>query len=283
MIKRLALLPLAALLSAVACSPNETPIAERDAYEDPQFTLPCLPNLDQQITAIEASPSFGATASYLVSPAGASRRIDLDGEDRGDGTRLWDFSTDDASDQAIRIGPTPIQGKWYASAFDNPNAFSTPLDAAGRNENILAIDDSSLKLLGVASALENGPAGKTLFVYDPPIEFYKFPLAVGTKYESTGVVRNGTFQNIPYAGEDTYAVEVDGIGEVRLPDLIAQQVLRIRITVTVRPAAGVETVTQQTSFLTECLGEITRAQSQSGEQNRNFSEASEVRRLGLFP
>jgi len=272
------------VVAAFACSPNETPIPERDPYEtESQFTLPCLPNLDGQIVSQEAAPSFGATASYLVSPLGATRSIDLEGQDNGDGTRLWDFSTDDASDQAIRLGPEPIAGKWFASAFNNPAAFSTPLDAAGRNQNILAIDENSLKLLGVASTEENGPSGKTLFVYDPPIEFYKFPLAPGSRYESTGVVRNGVFQNIPYAGQDTYAVEVDGIGEVRLPDLVATQVLRVRITVTVAPAAGVATTTQQTSFLTECLGEITRATSQPNETNRNFSEASEVRRLGLFP
>lgn len=281
---RLVLLCPSVVLAFAACGPNQTPVPDRDPYEtESQYALPCLPNLDGQITAQEASPSFGATASYLVSPLGATRRIDLDGKDNGDGTRLWDYSTDDALDQAIRIGPTSIEGKWYASAFDNPSAFSTPLDAAGRNENILAIDESSLKLLGVASTEENGPSGKTLFVYDPPIEFYKFPLTPGTRYESTGVIRNGTFQNIPYAGEDTYAVEVDGIGEVRLPDLIATQVLRVRITVTVAPAAGVATTTQQTSFLSECLGEITRATSKPGETEKNFSEASEVRRLGLFP
>lgn len=278
-------LPLAlAVALFAACSPNETPIPERAPYEtETQNALACLPNLDKQISALEASPSFGASANYLVSPKGLTRAIDLDGKDNGDGTRLWDYSTDDATDRSVRIAPVPIEGKWYAPSFDNSNAFVTPLDAAGTQENILVIDGDVLKLLGVASAEENGPNGKTLFVYDPPIDFYKFPLQVGSKYESKGVVRNGFFQNIPYAGEDTYAVEVDGIGEVRLPDLIATQVLRVRITVTVAPAAGVVTTTQQTSFLTECLGEITRVQSQPNEQNRNFTEAAEVRRLGLFP
>lgn len=278
----LALFALASL--AAACSPNETPLPEHDPYgTESQNTLACLPNLDRQITALEASPTLGAVASYLVTPPATTRRIDLDGKDNGDGTRLWDYSTDDASDRGIRVGPVAITDKWYASSFDNSNAFVTALDAAGALENILAIDGNTLRLLGVASTLENGPSGKTLFVYDPPIDFYKFPLEVGSKYESTGVVRNGTFQNIPYAGQDTYAVEVDGIGEVRLPDLIATQVLRVRVTVTVAPAAGVKTVTQQTSFLTECLGEIARATSAPNEENRNFTEAAEVRRLGLFP
>lgn len=268
---------------AVACSPNQTIVGEREPYQaSDEFTLPCLPNLDGQITSIEASPTLGATASYLVSPAGATRSIDLVGKDNGDGTRLWDYSTDDASDQALRVGPSSLEGKWYASSFPE-GAFVTPLDAAGRLDNVLSIDDSSLKLLGVASREENGPTGKTLFVYDPPIDFYRFPLEEGSAYESTGVVRNGVFQNIPYAGEDTYRVEVDGSGEVRLPDLIATHVLRVRITAMVNPAAGTPTVTQQTSFLSECLGEIVRASSQSGEQNRDFTEASEVRRLGLFP
>ena len=274
-------------LSAVAvaaCSPNETPLPEHDPYgTESQNTLACLPNLDKQITALEASPTLGAVASYLVTRAGTTRDIDLDGKDNGDGTRLWDYSTDDATDRAIRVGPVAITDKWYASAFDNSDAFVSTLDAAGTLENVLAIDGDVLRLLGVASVLEDGPNGKTLFVYDPPIDFYKFPLQVGSKYESTGIVRNGTFQNIPYAGQDTYAVEVDGIGEVRLPDLIATQVLRVRITVTVAPAAGVQTTTQQTSFLAECLGEITRATSKPNETNRNFTEAAEVRRLGLFP
>ena len=275
---------LSALVAQSACGDNTTPYPENTAYAgNADAAAICLPNLDGQISAIEASPVFGAIASYLVSPAGVTREIDLGGKDNGDGTRLWDYSTDDSSDQAIRIGPVPITGKWYASSFDNPNAFVTPLDAAGKNENVLLLDGDTLKLLGVASAEENGPSGKTLFVYDPPIDFYKFPLQVGTKYQSTGVVRNGFFQNIPYAGQDTYAVEVDGIGEVRLPDLIATQVLRVRITVTVAPAAGTTTTTQQTSFLMECLGEITRVTSQSNETNVDFTTAAEVRRLGLFP
>ena len=278
--RALLLLPLLA-----ACGANETPLPTHDPYAvvTPN-TIACLPNLDRQITALEASPVFGAVASYLVSPAGTTRTIDLEGKDNGDGTRLWDYSTDDASDQAIHVGPVSLAGKWYSSAFaDNANAFVVPLDAGGVRENVLLLDGDTLKLLGVASALENGPNGKTLFVYDPPIDFYRFPLQVGSQYETSGTIRNGFFNNIPYAGQDTYAVSVDAVGEVRLPDLIATQALRIRTTVTARPAAGAQLVTQQTQFLTECLGELARATSQSNETNVDFTQAAEVRRLGLFP
>lgn len=276
-------LSLVSLVLLGACSPNLTPYPEREDYKaDDSLTLPCLPNLDGQITAIEASPSFGAVANYLVSPAGATRSVDLRGKDNGDDTFLWDFSTDDASDQALRTGPTRVSERWYASSFPE-SAFVAALDAAGVRENVLSIDDSALKLLGVASREEDGPNGKTLLVYDPPIDLYRFPLEVGTSYESRGVIRNGLFNNIPYAGEDVYRVEVDGAGEVRLPDLIATHVLRVRITALVTPAAGTQVLTQQTSFMAECLGEIMRATSAVGEENRDFDEASEVRRLGLFP
>jgi hypothetical protein len=270
------------LLALAACGDNETPPPQRSAYATVEpAPLPCVPNLDGKIEARELAPRLGVPATYLVSPAGKERTVDLVGAER-DGKRAWALGVDYADDQVAPIAAQELDGKWYASEFaDLTGAFVTPIDPGGTTEGVYTHDDESLALHGVASATD-GP-NKTLLKYEAAIELYRFPLAVGVTYTATGEVKNGTFRGLPYAGRDTYEVKVDAAGEVQLPDLIVTQALRVKTKITIAPAAGQVTTQRQTSFLFECLGEVARATSKLEEPDEDFTTASELRRLGLAP
>jgi hypothetical protein len=272
-----------ALLMLVACGENETPPPAKSAYvsTEPE-PLPCVPNLDGKIEAHELAPQIGIPATYLVSPAGKERTVDLVGTER-DGKRTWALGVDFADDQVARISAQKLEGKWYAAEFAGlQNAVVTPIDAGGLTEGIYTHDDKAFSLHGVASASPDGP-NKTLLVYDQPIELYRFPLEPGVSYSTTGEVKNGTFRGLPYAGRDTYEVKVDAAGEVLLPDFTATQALRVKTKITISPAAGQVTTQRQTSFFFECLGELARATSKLEEPDENFTTATELRRLGLAP
>lgn len=275
--RRLAL-PLAVALLP-ACDGNGTLPPMREVYEgvEPE-ALDCVPNLDGRIEAAEVPLVLGATVSYLVSPAGVSRTVDVAGRDE-EGVLVWDWSVDLADDQLVRLGPEPIDDRWYADRFP-PDAFVAPFDGGGAIETISVQDDQGLMLLGLASAQPDPPAGRTLLVYDAPVELLRFPIEPGTTFTSVGTVTDGTFRGIPYAATDTYDIQVDAVGELSLPSLTFTQAHRVRTSLTVEPALGETTSVRQVSYFFECFGEVARATSQPDEPDPNFTEAAEIRRLG---
>lgn len=214
-----------------------------------------------------------------MSPQGKTRTVDQIGAVR-DGKTLWAFNVDLPDDQIFKSSGTLFAGKWYKDKF--PGALVNPvvlkLDAAGNTEAVYTHDDQALYLHGLASTAE---AVGTYLPYETPIALYRFPLTVGSAYKAVGEVKNGSFQGLPYAGRDTYDIKVDAAGEVILSDFSVQQALRVKTKVTIQPAAGITTVTRQTNFLFECIGEIVRLTSVPGEEDENFTNAAEVRRLGL--
>jgi hypothetical protein len=269
-----------------ACGDNQTPPPEHAAYQaGAAQPLPCLPNLDGKIDANELQPVLGIPATYLVSPAGKERVVDVAGQTSADGKLVWNgYSADYADDGALEIAAQPLNGKWYAGSFASlPDPFVTPIDAGDTTEGVYTHDASGFYLHGVASTAENPPEGKTLLVYTTKVTLYQFPITPGGTWTSTGEVKNGFFRGLPYAGRDTYEVKVDGAGTLPLPDFTLTQALRVRTLVTVAPAAGQTTTQRQVSFLFECLGEVTRVTSRTNEPDENFTAASEVRRLGLSP
>lgn len=262
-----------------ACSDNRTPAPTHAAYEAgtlPQLT--CVPNLDGNIDSTELSPALNIPVSYLVSPQGQTRPVDLVGAVDAQGHRFWDFGADYATDQVAKISASGLVGKWYAASFPG-GTFVAPFDAADTTEAIYAYNSTAIALLGLAST-SDAAANKTLLVYSPPITVYRFPLAVGSHYTSSGSITNGTLRGQPYAGKDTYDITVDASGEVKLAAYTFTQALRIRTTVTIEPSAGQPITTKQTQFMFECFGEIARATSQAGEKNDDFTTAAELRRLG---
>ncbi len=264
-----------------ACDDNQTFVPEHQPYVTPTSEpLPCVPNLDGQIDASELQAALGVTVHQIVSPAGETRPVDLAGQPGEKGGRLWDWSADYASDQDAPISASALEGKWYADSFPG-GVFTTPFDAGHTLDAVYAHTDEALLLFGLAS-VEAAPAdGQTLLPYVTPIQVYRFPIVPGDTYVTTGEVKNGLFKGLVYAGRDTYETTVVGLGELRLPDVIFQQAIQVRTTVTAEPAAGIATKTKQVSFLFECFGEVGRATSQSNETNDNFTTAAEMRRLGL--
>jgi hypothetical protein len=267
--------------AALACSDNLTPVPDRAVYDGGgQPPLECVPNLDGRIDAHELQAALGVPATYLVSPKGEERAVDVVGTVDGAGKRVWDWKADAPTDQIAVLTASALAGKWYAASFPG-GQFVTALDAGGTLEAVYVHDDQALWLLGFASAAEAPTEGKTLVVYNQPVALYRFPLQVGGTWASAGTVQNATIRGLPYAGRDTYEVSVDAAGTIHLPDVTFAQALRTRTRITSEPAVGASVSRRQVSFLFECFGEVARAQSRDDESAVDFTTAVEVRRLGL--
>ena len=263
------------------CGENQTLPPERDpAAPSSLEPLTCLPNLDGLIDATELAPAIGVTERFLVSPPGVARTVDLAGQPLDGGRRHWDLSSDYADDQAFGITPASVGGRWYDTSFP-ADAFVTPYDPAGTLDSIARPSALGLELLGIASHEPDPPEGSTLLVYDAPVRVLLYPVAVGPKMISVGEIQNGLLRGLPYAGRDTYEVEVDGIGTIDLPQLTFLEVHRVSTKVTVEPAVGASVVRRQVSFYAECFAEVARATSDDDEPSASFDTTKELRRLGL--
>ena len=275
-------LPIFAVLAtlAAACSDNQTFPDPRPPYEAGPMPLSCLPNLDGRIDSRELEAAVGVPATWLVSPPGAERSVDLEGVVDAAGHRFWDWSLDLAEDRAAVLEAARPGDSWFVDQFPGAELVA-PLDAAGTTLSVFSQDAQALWLHGVASTAPDPPEGPTLLRYDEPIALVRFPLERGASWTSTARVVRGTLYGLPFAGDDTYEVAVDATGRLELPHFTLTQAHRMRVTRTVRPAIGPTTVQRQVSFLFECLGEVARATSRPNEPADDFTSAVEVRRLGL--
>ncbi len=263
-----------------ACTNNQTFLPERASYAtDGQAPLSCVPNLDGQIDATELMPAIGLTATYLVSPPGVTRPVNLDGTTDAAGKIVWDWSTDLADDRQAMITATTLDGKWYAGSFPT-GQFVTPFDAGDTVEAVYVHDTGAVRLLGLASTDPSPPEGKTLIVYQVPVAVFEFPIKPGAAWKSVGQYTNATVRGLPFAGTDTYDTKVDAVGTMILHDFTFQQAMRVRTLVTLVPVAGQTTTQRQVSYLFECFGEVARATSLPNEKTEDFTTASEIRRLG---
>ncbi len=270
----------ALLLVMASCGPNQTHPVYGDYVGPQEQPLPCVPNLDGKIDANELQAAVGVAETLLVSPVGVTRAVNLDGTTNAAGNRIWDFSALDPDDQQATIEAQALSTRWYAASFPG-GQFAAPLDAADTLEGIYTHDDTAVSLLGIASAQMNPSQGQTLWVYDQPVAIFRFPITPGASWTSTGTVRNGVVEGLPYAGIDTYQVNVVASGQLLLPDFTFQQAMEVRTTLTTQPAVGATVVNQQASFLFECFGEVARATAAPGETNSDFTTAAELRRLSL--
>ncbi|MBI4950401.1 MAG: hypothetical protein HY908_00060 [Myxococcales bacterium] len=269
------------MLGTAACGDNATFPPKRDPAAPAALEpLACLPNLDGVIEAGELAPAIGVTVHYLASPPAVERVVDLVGATGGDGRTHWDFATDYADDQAFTVTPASVAGHWYASSFP-ADAFVTSYDPAGTLDSIGRATGAGLELLGIASHVADPPEGQTLLVYQTPVRVLPYPVAEGPLFVSVGQIVNGTVRGLPYAGRDTYEVEVDGIGSIDTPQLTFTEVHRVHTRVTVEPAVGATVTRQQVSFFAECFAEVARATSLDDEPAYDFTRTSELRRFGL--
>jgi hypothetical protein len=278
---RNALLLSPVLLAACVPSTSPDPIPANYAAEA-AAPLPCVPTLDGMIQASQLAPALGIPATYLISPAGETRPVDIAGSVDASGQLTWDWSTSYSDDGAVPIEATALTGKWYASSFPN-GQYVVQEDASDDYEAVYSHDDTTLWLYGLASSQPSPAAGKTLWVYDQPVALYKFPFGAGSTWTSTGTVMNGMLNGLPYAATDTYVVTDDATGTMILPELTFQQAHRVRTDLTNDPAVGEMSATKQVSFIFQCFGEVARATSQVNEMTENFTTAAEERRLGVTP
>ena len=269
-----------ALLGASGCDDNLSIPSRKPASGPEVQPLACIPNLDGKIDSKELAAAIGVPVHYVVSPPGTPRVVDLAGKKGKGGHFAWALSSDYADDESLVITPVLAKDQWYATSFP-ADAFVTPFDAGQRVDSIGRLTDQGLQLLGLASHLEAPAEGKTLLLYNPPIDLLRFPIAPGQTFVSAGQITNGTFRGLQYAGKDTYEVTVDGIGSIDLPSFAFDEVHRVRTKVTVEPSVGAAQTQLQVSFFAECFGEVARATSAAGETNPDFTQTAELRRLGF--
>ena len=271
-----------ALAVSTACAGENDTVLPEDYVGEPDPTPACVPDLDGSITAAEMQPALGLPVRLLASPDGEERTVDLAGVTSG-GAWAWDWSARVPSDQAATVEATALAGKWFAASFPDGD-FVGRVDLAGTIEAVYSHDADALWMHGIASSEADPDGGRTLVVYDEPIALYRFPLAPGASWTSVGIAASGSeITGIPWAGYDTYEVEVDAMGTLALPDLAFTQAHRVRTTVTVQPAFGYPTTRRMASWTFECFGEVARATSRLNETEDDFTTATEVRRLGLLP
>lgn len=268
------------LLLLAACGPNRT-YPDRASYvPDTVAPLECVPNLDGRVDASELKSAIGVPVTYLVSPAGSTRPVKLEGATDAQGKRVWDFAVDYADDQVAKLSASTLSGKWYAASFP-AGQFVAPLDLAATIDGVYVNDGANLLLLGYASAQESPPLGKTLVVYSAPVAISRFPLETGKQWVSVGEVRNATVRGLPYAGRDTYNVRVDAAGQLELPDVTFTQTLRVRTMTSIEPSVGAPIIRRQAGWVFECFGEVARATARDNETTDDFTITSELRRLGF--
>lgn len=278
------LLPIALLVAA--CGDNLTHPPDRDAGDTTSSgtggsAFTCLPNLDGKIDAAELGAAFDVAVNYVVSPVGEDRTVNLAGKSDGKGGVAWDFSPDFATDKSLVLTATRVTGKWYASSFPDGD-FASPVDTVGEIYGVYRATDKAISLLGIASVVEKPKKGKTLLVYDTPIDVYRFPLAPGAAWSTkANVMMGGMINGLPYSSIDTYEVKDAAIGSLVLHDLTFEQVHKIETKVTLAPSlGGAAQTTWQVGFVSECFGEVARATSHIGEKTADFAKAAEVRHLG---
>ncbi len=285
---RRALLAALALTLVAACDDNKTVPTADISYEvppgqdvDPDAQIPmCIPNYDGRIDAHELAPAFGIPVTYLASPVGAEAPVDLLGTAGEGEQRYWDWSWTAAQEERLAVAALPIASFWFAEHFP-ADAFVVPMDRSSGNVGIYRHSTASFALLGMASREESPATGKTLLIYQEPVEVYRFPLRLGDEWVAIGNIRNGVFMGFePFSGQHLYDVQVRAAGEIKLLDFTFKHVLRISTQVTMS-GAGQTITTHQSSFLTECYGEVARATSRTGESQRDFGVATELRRIGL--
>lgn len=286
-------IPAAAVILAltVACGENETPQAQLDDFQPETVQqLDCMPDLDGRIEADQLQPAFDVPVNYRISPPNHVRPVDLAGyQDQVTGERVWDLSSEqyELADQNLEVVAVDIGDKWYADDYPD-GQFTTVLDPTLQMDAIYSHDGDTLYLHGYASAEEEPDIGQTLVVYDEPVVAYDFPLEEGDAWEQTARVQNGVFRDLPYTAQEHYEFEVDATGELWLPDIHFQKVLRVRTSLTIDSAVGNPVYRQQVQFLFECFGEVARlvgpdVELQQGDEDEDyeFDRAVEMRRLGF--
>lgn len=270
-------------VALAACAP--APLPEEGSYIPVELPA-CAPNLDGRIDAEELPFVIGATARVRVA---ANVAVDVAGAPGQSSARVWDLTRPDPADEALGLLTTePMAGQWFQAEFPSAQLAGPLVPSADGKSTLLGpivVDEDGVKLLGSASRDESPEEGQTFLKYDEPVLLYPFPLALGVHAETVAVALDGRARGIPLAIEDRFTVDVTAHGEVRLPDLILDDALRVTIRLQRVPVAGFAVQQVTHVFLNECVGEVARMVSPfvllSDELPDDFDTAAEVWRLSF--
>lgn len=246
---------------------------------------PCVGDGDGVVgyDEVMVDPDAGILAAFVVNQPDTT--VGLTGD-------AWDLSgVAPEFDEVLSIGPAALTDRWYAEHFP-ADAFDSLLDAPSGMMGVYRLDDgeSALMLLGIASQ----DPGEYL-VYDPPVPMLRYPLADGDTWSSGDATAEGSVGGETYPQDlgidgvvsliHTYSMEVDGEGALGLPigDL---DVLRVRVEhrqEAHNSVAGLVAAdsSRATLYVAECLGVVARLRSLPDEVEPDFTEATEVLRLGF--
>jgi hypothetical protein len=257
-----------------ACGPNLTP------QPMPTPVLPdCTPDNDGTIPAADLPIALGVTLDFFTTPSDTTRDVDQAGTGSDN---VWDFDGD-TSDPIVAVGPVALEDQWYASMFPSSQFVVAATYGSNGLDGIYHQDDQALWLDGTASHDQAPPAGNTLIVYSDPVAVLRFPVTVGDAYSTTATMTSPTtIDGLPFIGTDTYEVDVPGSGQLVVPDIYFDPVLRVRTLLTRTPSTGTPVIsTRTTEFLFQCFGVVAQADSQPDEPDPDFTTAALVERFAL--
>jgi hypothetical protein len=272
-------LTLALTLATVACEPGPA-LGTTPTIQPP---LPvCFGTLDGTLGRDQLPFVIGASERVRV---GENVPVDVTGVAGVGDARVWDLSRPDpATESEGTLTLQDAHGQWFTSSFPQAT-FAGPLVPGNALLLPLAVDDTGVRVLGAVSHDPDGPGGKTLLVYDVPALLEPFPLAVGVHAQTVSKAVDGTIVGVPVAIQDTTTVDVTAHGRVVLPDLIAEDALRITVRLDRAPVVGVATHQVTHIFVTPCLGEVARFVSPTVPLDQplpdDFAVAEQVWRLSL--
>lgn len=243
--------------------------------------LSCVGADDGVLTAVELPLSLGVPLRMVASGSvDGGVAVNLAGTIAGDGVLVWDFSGALPGDESVTITAEPLAGKWFETEFAD-GGYVAPLDGTGDNLGIYQRSETQVVLLGVASRTPDD----TLLKHDPPVTVLRLPITLGQSF-STVTQTRGTLQgNAFYSSTDTYDFLVDGRGRVKTP-AGEFSTLRVRTEQTVVVPILIFPFTAtyhwwRYTFLSSCYSTVAAVGSLQGEDQPEFTRASEVRRLGL--
>ncbi len=269
------LLTTMAALGAGGCFGSNVPNGNDDAAYGvaPDLGPLCTGNNDGKIDRNELAFPVGMSVNYLSNPSGTTATVAPAGTQVG-GVTQWDLTS--TAGDVHQLTLENVATKWFASSFPGAT-YATTTDIATNTLGIFRVQDDGLYILGYASETPHPP----LLVYDAPIRSLKFPVVLGDAWIATAHIVNGTLNGQPYAGLDTYKINIDARGTAVLPFLSFDNTMRVHVDLTQTVPGGVSVSRIQYLFFHECYGELGRMVSVIDETNEMFTSAGEFRRLAL--
>jgi len=275
MLRSSRLVILACLLALASCGDNRFATYPHGDFGLAADSLPlCLPDSDGVVERKEVTFVSGVSADVLVNPPGTVASFDPRGK-TVEGATEWDLSSLDGVVASLHV--ESMKGMWFADEFPTAT-FAMGSTVQADTLQVLEVQGDRVLILGFASRQPK----QTLLVYSQPVLAMRFPMRVGDNFSSTSELRQGSYFNkMDYFAKDTYQVQINHEGTLRLPHLRLRNVLLIETTVTIRTVGGVTRTTRQLQWFGECYGEVGRALSQTDEKDALFNKAIELRRLAL--